>query len=125
MSRPTRSRKRRKPPPAKCRARRPNTPTPTASPKRPLSVRLRYHDGAMASREKRAEPRPAPRLYLITPVVADPADFAPRLTAALAGAEIAAVLLRLADGDERTLINAIKALAPTVQDAAAALLIDG
>jgi thiamine-phosphate pyrophosphorylase len=79
----------------------------------------------MASREKRAEPRPAPRLYLITPVVADPADFAPRLRAALASAEIAAVLLRLADGDERTLINDIKALAPTLQEAAAALLIDG
>ena len=79
----------------------------------------------MASREKQAEPRPAPRLYLITPIVADAAEFSPRLADALADAEVAAVLLRLAHGDERTLINRIKAIAPVAQNAGAALLIDG
>ena len=79
----------------------------------------------MASREKQAQPRPTPRLYLITPIVGGAADFAPQLTDALAGADIAAVLFRLADSDERALINRIKALAPIAQDAGAAFLIDG
>jgi thiamine-phosphate pyrophosphorylase len=43
----------------------------------------------------------------------------------LADADIAAVLLRLAPADDRTLINRIKALAPVVQDRGAALLLDG
>ena len=53
----------------------------------------------MASRPKQAEPRPAPRLYLITPPVTDASRFAGELTAALGAADIAAVLGRLADGD--------------------------
>jgi thiamine-phosphate pyrophosphorylase len=79
----------------------------------------------MASRPKQAEPRPAPRLYLITPPVTDASRFAAELTAALDAADIAAVLVRLADGDERSLINQVKALAPAVQDKGAALLLDG
>ena len=79
----------------------------------------------MASRPKHPEPRPAPRLYLITPPLADAAAFAGELTAALEAADVAAVLLRLADADERTLINHIKALAPAVQERGAALLVDG
>jgi thiamine-phosphate pyrophosphorylase len=39
--------------------------------------------------------------------------------------DVAAVLLRLADADERSLINRIKALAAPVQDKGAALLLDG
>lgn len=69
--------------------------------------------------------RPVPRLYLVTPVTADPARLVAELPAALAAADIAAVLLRLADADERTLINRIKALAPIVQKADAALILDG
>jgi thiamine-phosphate pyrophosphorylase len=69
--------------------------------------------------------RPAPRLYLVTPPVDDPAGVVPVLTAALAAGDIAAVLLRLAAADERTLINHAKALAPQVQDRGAALLLDG
>jgi thiamine-phosphate pyrophosphorylase len=79
----------------------------------------------MASRPKQAEPRPAPRLYLITPPVTDAAQFASELTAVLGAADIAAVLMRLADGDERTQINRVKALAAVVQDKGAALLLDG
>ena len=57
----------------------------------------------------------APRLYLITPIVADPAAIGDRLDAALAVTDTAAVLLRLAATDERTLINGVKAVASTVQ----------
>lgn len=79
----------------------------------------------MAQRPKIAEPRPQPRLYLITPPIADAAAFAPVLKAALAAGDVAAVLLRLADGDDRTQINRIKALVPATQAAGAALLLDG
>jgi thiamine-phosphate pyrophosphorylase len=80
----------------------------------------------MASRDDRTKPRrPEPRLYLVSPEVADAAAFADTLAAALAGADVAAVLLRLAAGDERGLINIAKKLAPLVQSAGAACLIAG
>jgi thiamine-phosphate pyrophosphorylase len=79
----------------------------------------------MATRPKRAEPRPAPRLYLITPPIADAPAFSATLAAALSAGDVAAVLLRLADADERSLINRAKALCPPVQEKGAALLIDG
>jgi thiamine-phosphate pyrophosphorylase len=79
----------------------------------------------MASRPKKAEPRPAPRLYVITPPIAEAVEFSAQLAAALAAGDIAAVLLRLAAGDERSLINRAKALCPIVQDRGAALLFDG
>jgi thiamine-phosphate pyrophosphorylase len=65
---------------------------------------------------------PAARLYLITPVLNDD-SFAPRLTEACATGNVAAVLLRLAHADERTLINQIKVLGPSVQDHGAALIV--
>jgi thiamine-phosphate pyrophosphorylase len=79
----------------------------------------------MASRGKTSEPRrPAPRIYLVTPQ--EPAGLAARLTDALAAADIAAVLLRLpGETDERTQINQVKTIAPTVQDKGVALLVDG
>jgi len=79
----------------------------------------------MSSRPKQADPRPAPRLYLITPRLADPGAFAAPLAAALAAANVAAVLLRLADADEGTLIKHAKALGQPVQERGVALLIDG
>ena len=78
-----------------------------------------------ASRPKQADPRPAPRLYLVTPPFVDDATFSTQLAAALAAGDVAAVLLRLAEADERTQINRAKALGPLVQDTGAALLIDG
>lgn len=48
-----------------------------------------------------------------------------RLERALGSADIAAILLRLAPGDERTQINSVKALAPHVQDRDIALVLDG
>ena len=55
----------------------------------------------------------------------DSGGLAERLTESLAAADIAAVLLRLPDIDERGRVNRVKALAPMVQDKGAALLIDG
>ena len=75
------------------------------------------------SRPKQPQPRPAPRLYLVTPPLSDAGDFAPKLASAVAAGDVAAVLLRLADADERQLINTIKALAPVAQDAGAALIV--
>ncbi|MGO4573611.1 thiamine phosphate synthase [Microvirga sp. 2TAF3] len=65
---------------------------------------------------------PSARLYLVTPILED-ASFAPRLAEACAGGQVAAVLLRLAPADERTLINQVKALAPAVQDSGAAAIV--
>jgi thiamine-phosphate pyrophosphorylase len=79
----------------------------------------------MASRPKQADPRPAPRLYLVTPLLAEAHAFSAQLAAALAARDVAAVLLRLSDADERTQINRVKALGPIVQDKGAALLLDG
>jgi thiamine-phosphate pyrophosphorylase len=70
-------------------------------------------------------PRPVPRLYLATPVVDDPSSLAAGLPALLAADDIAAVLVRLAPTDQRTMIARIKALAPAIQNGGAALLIDG
>lgn len=70
-------------------------------------------------------PRPAPRLYLATPIVEDPAKLVADLPGLLASADVAAVLLRLKETDQRTMISRVKALAPPVQKAGAALLVDG
>ena len=69
--------------------------------------------------------RPLPRLYLATPVVDDPASLIAELPGLLAAADVAAVLLRLKQVDQRGMISRIKALAPVVQDRGAALLLDG
>jgi thiamine-phosphate pyrophosphorylase len=69
--------------------------------------------------------RPVPRLYLATPVVDDPSALAAMLPGLLAEADIAAVLLRLKPTDQRTMTARVKALAPAIQDGAAALLLDG
>lgn len=57
--------------------------------------------------------------------MADPQALKFDLLAALDSADIAAVLMRLPDEDERALINRVKAVAPTVQKADAALILDG
>jgi thiamine-phosphate pyrophosphorylase len=64
----------------------------------------------------------AARLYLITPVLED-ASFAPQLAEACATGAVAAILLRLAPADERTLINQVKALAPVAQEHGAAVIV--
>lgn len=63
-----------------------------------------------------------PRLYLITPPVADADAFAPALKAALAAGDVACVLLRLAPPDEGSRKKIARALALLAHDAGAALL---
>jgi len=78
----------------------------------------------MAPSQNPAEPRrPAPHLYLVAPC--DAADLAHQLAEALGATDVAAVLLRLPETDERGRVNHVKAVAPTVQGKGAALLLDG
>jgi thiamine-phosphate pyrophosphorylase len=77
-----------------------------------------------SERDKRDDKRPAPRLYLVTPVIEDAAAFSGMLRDALEAADIAAVLLRLKPAGERDLINRIKILAPLIQGQDIALLLD-
>ena len=67
---------------------------------------------------------PAARLYLVSPVIADATAFAPQLAAACRAGDVAAVLVKLAAADERTLVNHVKALAPAAQERGAAVLIE-
>jgi thiamine-phosphate pyrophosphorylase len=80
---------------------------------------------------------PRRRLYLLTPQLGDTAAFARDIEvvlgavlaavsgAALQAGDIAAVLLRLEQADERTLINRVKAVGAAVQRHDVALLLDG
>jgi thiamine-phosphate pyrophosphorylase len=73
----------------------------------------------------RVPSRPLPRLYLATPEIEDPSPLLSSLPGLLAGADIAAVLLRLKMADQRSMISRIKTIAPAIQNAGAALLLDG
>jgi thiamine-phosphate pyrophosphorylase len=81
--------------------------------------------GSHANAMTLASRRESPRLYLVTPPLGDPGACADDLAAALNGAEIAAVLLRLAGGEERELIARIESLRILIQSNGAALLLDG
>ncbi len=74
---------------------------------------------------KTPPPRPAPRLYLATPEVDDPSRLVTQLPDLLAAADVAAVLVRLKETDQRTMISRLKQLAPVIQNAGAALLVEG
>jgi thiamine-phosphate pyrophosphorylase len=80
----------------------------------------------MASGQQLADARSAsPRLLLITQAIGGPASVPGGLAEALDAADVAAVLVRLADADERMLIEQARAFAGPVQKAGAALLVDG
>jgi thiamine-phosphate pyrophosphorylase len=82
-------------------------------------------EGGIALASKSVPPRPAPRLYLATPVVDDPASLLAGLPDLFGACDIAAVLLRLKPADHRGMISKVKAIAPLVQQSGAALLLDG
>jgi thiamine-phosphate pyrophosphorylase len=75
-----------------------------------------------ASRGRSNKPRQ--RLYLVTPAIDDAAPVAAALERALGAGDIAAVLLRLADGAERELIERTKRIAAQVQSREVALVLD-
>jgi thiamine-phosphate pyrophosphorylase len=82
-------------------------------------------EGGIDLATKSVPPRPVPRLYLATPEVDDPSPLVASLPGLLAGADVAAVLVRLKPTDQRTMISRVKALAPAIQEKGAALLLDG
>jgi thiamine-phosphate pyrophosphorylase len=67
----------------------------------------------------------SPRLYLFTPPLGEVAAFLRALEAIMDTSDVAALLLRLEDADERTLINRAKEVAAMVQPRGIALLLDG
>jgi len=64
------------------------------------------------------------RLYLVTPAISEPEPFADKLEAALGAGDIAAVLLRLAEDGERSLIERTRRIAALVQPRDVALVVD-
>ena len=68
--------------------------------------------------------RPAPRFYLVTPLLGEVDAFADALGRAIEAADVAALLVRLQPDAERTLIDRAKRLASIVQPKGVALLID-
>ena len=70
-------------------------------------------------------PREPARLYLIPPPIGAAGAVADGLADALNAVDVAAVLLRLADGDEATQIARVKDLRILIQSNGAALLLDG
>ncbi|SIQ64431.1 MULTISPECIES: thiamine phosphate synthase [unclassified Bosea (in: a-proteobacteria)] len=67
---------------------------------------------------------PTTRLMLVTPPVADAEAMAFRLMQAMAGGDIAAILLKLAPGDDRSRIERVKRLAGPVQGNGVALVVE-
>jgi thiamine-phosphate pyrophosphorylase len=65
-----------------------------------------------------------PRLYLITPKITDAASFVAQFDAALAAADIACALLRLAPMDEIRAKTIVRTLAPVAQKHGTACLVD-
>jgi thiamine-phosphate pyrophosphorylase len=64
------------------------------------------------------------RLYLVTGVAGNSAALADELASLLAGVDVAAVLLRIEPAPERAMIDVVKQLAPAVQAAGAAVLVE-
>jgi thiamine-phosphate pyrophosphorylase len=67
---------------------------------------------------------PQTRLMLVTPPVTEAEPMAFRLMQAFAGGDVAAVVLRLADGDDRGKIERVKRLAGPVQASNVALVVE-
>jgi thiamine-phosphate pyrophosphorylase len=88
-------------------------------------VTPRPHPPPHAAEGRVGAQRSRQRLYLVTPRLDDTASFTRDVDAALEAADIAAVLLRLAESDERTLISRAKVIASIVQGRDVALLLDG
>jgi thiamine-phosphate pyrophosphorylase len=57
--------------------------------------------------------------------VDDPSELIAQLPDLLAAADVAAVLVRLKETDQRSMISRLKQLAPVIQNAGAALLVEG
>lgn len=67
----------------------------------------------------------ATQLVLVTPPLDGTDAIAARLAEALSAGPVAAVIVRVGEGDERSLTNRVKALAPAIQEKGAALMVAG
>ena len=65
----------------------------------------------------------SPRLMLFSPKISDGEAFLSPLRAVLSAGEVAALVLDLADADERSLVNRVKLIAPVAQAEGTAVLI--
>jgi thiamine-phosphate pyrophosphorylase len=63
-------------------------------------------------------------VYLVSPLITDPAALRPRLEAALRALQPASILFDVPAGDERAQINLIKVLCPMAQETGAAVLVN-
>jgi thiamine-phosphate pyrophosphorylase len=80
----------------------------------------------MVSGKPRTEmPRPAPRLCVRVSRVEDQSTFTRDFARMLDGVNVAAVLLRLPEAGERSMIEHAKVIAPAVQSRGIALILDG
>jgi len=66
-----------------------------------------------------------PGFVLVSPVIEDAENFAPKLAAACRAGNVAAVILRLSNANDADLLARARALAPAVQAVGAAFLLDG
>lgn len=77
------------------------------------------------AREPVAPPRPPCRLYLITPpAIPDPAAFAVTLAEALDAGDVAALQIRIKDGDDAAILEAVAALAPVARARGVAVILN-
>jgi thiamine-phosphate pyrophosphorylase len=77
------------------------------------------------AREPVVPPRPPCRLYLITPPeIADLADFAGRLEAALAAGDVAALQIRFKPAADDAVLAAVEALAPVARAHGVAVILN-
>src|SRR5215212_8791884 len=90
-----------------------------------METRSGEEESSVSAKSKSVPARPAPRLYLATPVVEDPSSIAAMLSELLANTDVAAVLVRLAQTDERTMTERAKVLARSIQSANVAFLLEG
>lgn len=71
------------------------------------------------------QPSAKPRIVLVTPPVDDAARFAPQLASACSAADVAAVILRLAPGDDETQIRRVRDIVVALPPSGPILLLDG
>lgn len=71
------------------------------------------------------QPSAKPRIVLVTPPVDDAARFAPQLASACSAADVAAVILRLAPGDDATQIRRVRDIVVALPPSGPILLLEG
>lgn len=89
-----------------------------------MNDRRRHSAEKQSHAESMGSAKAVARLYLVTPP-GEPGAFADDLADALNAAEIAAVLVRFGDADDRTVIERANELRILIQSNGAALLLDG